>query len=183
MTKSIVHLRCTKCDKDKHDEDFSRDRSGRSSKRRGRTAWCKQCFREYRLKKREDDPRYWADRSATWRNNNPEQSKKLNGESARRQYERAKRVVVEAYGGKCTCCGENEIHFLTVEHKTPEALDRHRYPNGRRRTAWQLLRLIAKEGFPDDITILCFNCNMARGFYGFCPHQEHSVEQRRYVDV
>jgi hypothetical protein len=121
------------------------------------------------------------ERGKKWRKDNPERSRQLNSESARRQHERAKRAVVDAYGGACTCCGERDIHFLTVEHATLESSLRHRYPNGRRISGTKLLRMIAAEGFPEDITILCHNCNCSRGQYGGCPHQTDF--NPRYAEV
>jgi hypothetical protein len=32
---------------------------------------------------------------------------------------------------------------------------------------------LAKHGYPDTFQLLCHNCNLARGFYGTCPHQRH----------
>src|SRR5688500_7791089 len=56
---------------------------------------------------------------------------------------RVKLEGIEAYGGKCQCCGESEPDFLTVEHI-----------NGRReeddhvgRTMWTYLK---KQGWPKD---------------------------------
>ena len=33
---------------------------------------------------------------------------------------------------------------------------------------------LAKNNFPEGFRILCHNCNMALGFYGFCPHQKEA---------
>lgn len=30
-------------------------------------------------------------------------------------------------------------------------------------------------GYPDGFQTLCHNCNMAKGFYGICPHKEKLV--------
>lgn len=27
------------------------------------------------------------------------------------------------------------------------------------------------ENYPDKYTVLCFNCNCAKGAFGFCPHE------------
>jgi hypothetical protein len=29
---------------------------------------------------------------------------------------------------------------------------------------------LARNGFPDGYRVLCHNCNMALGQYGYCPH-------------
>ena len=76
-------------------------------------------------------------------------------------------------------CGEPEIHFLTVEHKGGVP-DHHKWPSGNRKTGIALFKLIRDEGYPDDYTVLCMNCNYAKGHYGFCPHQPHEESDRRY---
>jgi hypothetical protein len=37
-------------------------------------------------------------------------------------------------------------------------------------------------GYPKDrYQLLCHNCNMAKGFYGLCPHQEQKGEHLKEV--
>lgn len=93
----------------------------------------------------------------------------------RREKDKAvKQEVVAAYGGKCECCGEAQIEFLTIDHINNDgALHRRKVGKGRRIYA-DLIKL----GFPkDNYRLLCFNCNITRGFYGYCPHkpEEKSV--------
>ena len=33
------------------------------------------------------------------------------------------------------------------------------------------LRHHERNGYPKDFQILCYSCNMAKAFYGSCPHQ------------
>ena len=77
----------------------------------------------------------------------------------------AKVEGIEVYGGKCSCCGESKKEFLTLEHING------RDKNKRRRTgkmAWLELKI---QGWPKNgYTVLCFNCNCAKGAYGSCPH-------------
>ncbi len=79
---------------------------------------------------------------------------------------KAKQAVINAYGGKCECCGETIIEFLTIDHtKNDGAI--HRRKIGKKNVYKDLI----KRGFPKDgYRILCFNCNITRGFYGYCPH-------------
>ena len=81
---------------------------------------------------------------------------------------RAQRVaVIEAYGGRCACCGEGTYEFLALDHINGGG-GQHR----RQVTSQSLYRLLIREGFPKgEYQILCHNCNMAKGFYGQCPHQ------------
>lgn len=85
-----------------------------------------------------------------------------------RRWEQRK-LIIEAYGGKCVCCGETEFKFLSLDHI-------HGGGTKERREGisgfTQYLNII-RNGFPKDkYQILCYNCNMAKGFYGKCPHQK-----------
>jgi hypothetical protein len=78
--------------------------------------------------------------------------------------------VLRAYGGEtpgCTCCGEDKIEFLSVDHVGGGG-SAHRKRIG----ASGLYTWLKREGFPPGFRILCHNCNQAIGHYGYCPHQE-----------
>lgn len=86
-------------------------------------------------------------------------------------YERLKILCIEAYGGKCTCCGEAHIEFLTLEHKGGRG-DKDKHKSGANKTGWSMYQRARAEGWPDRFTILCFNCNCAKGVFGTCPHKK-----------
>ncbi|HEA68231.1 MAG TPA: hypothetical protein ENI07_15635 [Desulfobacterales bacterium] len=90
----------------------------------------------------------------------------------------AKEIVVKAYGGKCECCGESIIEFLTIDHINGDG-HLHRRKVGKGRKIYQdLINL----GFPkDNYRLLCFNCNITRGFYGYCPHHPDNKQDISHV--
>lgn len=92
----------------------------------------------------------------------------------------AKESVVSAYGGKCECCGETIIEFLTIDHINGDGfLHRRRVGKGRK-----IYRDLIKAGFPkDNYRLLCFNCNIARGFYGYCPHHPEDKQILSHVPL
>ncbi len=76
-----------------------------------------------------------------------------------------KTKVVEAYGGKCACCGQKEISFLTVEHINRNGMEH-------RRVVGNFYKYLVVNNFPKDgITILCMNCNWAERNGRHCPHK------------
>lgn len=89
-------------------------------------------------------------------------------EKARIQLIAIKREVMDAYGGKCTCCGEQELGFLTIDHSNDNG-NRHRQeiPGA------SIYHWLKKVGFPkDDYQCMCFNCNLGRAKNGgVCPHK------------
>src|SRR5881409_2535127 len=67
-----------------------------------------------------------------------------------------KERVVEGYGGRCVCCGETQIEFLTLDHIVPVRRQR----TGQNGTCGHsLYQKLLREGFPkDNIQLLCYNC-------------------------
>jgi hypothetical protein len=148
-----VEKKCSKCGA--VDVPFSerKDRIEQSS------SWCNPCCAKHRRDKYAEDLEYRERCKREQRENNL----------------RLKLRVFEAYGGcYCTCCGEDDHNFLTLDHKKNNG--------GKRRTALSksgaaYYRYLATNNFPDkeDYQVLCFNCNCARSHKinkGICPHQQ-----------
>lgn len=77
-----------------------------------------------------------------------------------------KLTVIKAYGGVCTCCGEDKIDFLTLEHTN------HDGQKHRKTKAWgSYYKDIINRNFPKEYTILCMNCNWATRIGQICPHK------------
>lgn len=98
----------------------------------------------------------------------------------RRDQQRGKRIVAElkfqvaqALGGKCFCCGIEDVRFLTIDHvKNDGMADRKScgfWMNNR-----TFLQHVLAQGCPSDrYQLACCNCNMGRakaGKGGECPH-------------
>ena len=78
--------------------------------------------------------------------------------------------MIRAYGGKCACppCGVDIPHFLSLEHTQGDGAE-HRRKVGNNAQA-QLVDL-KRRGWPKEgYTVLCLNCNIAKGSHGTCPH-------------
>lgn len=83
-----------------------------------------------------------------------------------------KKRFLAHYGGACKCCSEDNSRLLTAEHINNDG-KKHSNKNGRRYTGHNLYLALEKEGYPDDITVLCFNCNVgSRNNGGICPHKQ-----------
>ena len=86
--------------------------------------------------------------------------------------ERAQKFRLEAlswYGGvipKCACCGETENKFLSFDHINGRNNAKYKNNHG---SNWY--RNLTKNEKDPDIQILCYNCNLSKGFYGICPHK------------
>ena len=78
--------------------------------------------------------------------------------------------IIQGYGGKCAWCGETIKEFLAIDHKTYRACEEKEKKFGRMLFIAELCKIIERENFPDTYQILCHNCNMSLGSYGYCPH-------------
>lgn len=98
-----------------------------------------------------------------WRDDNKERS----AENQRVLLLKYKTQVVEAYGGCCSCCGQKEIGFLTVEHANKNGIEH-------RKVIGNFYKWIVQNNFPKDegLSILCMNCNWIERNGRICPHRE-----------
>ena len=82
-----------------------------------------------------------------------------------------KRIVMAAYGGRCACCGEEEVAFLSIDHMHGGGR-KHREEIGavgsRGFYGW-----LKDNNYPAGFQVLCHNCNMGRHLNGgICPHKQ-----------
>lgn len=122
-----------------------------------------------------------------WRASNPAKQKaiqrrqcaRLKADGHTRQkarYLRLKTDVVSQYGGRCYCCGEGQIDFLTLDHALNDgAADRR----SKSRNMYESLAKAIRTGQKrSDIRVACYNCNLGRQFAGKggeCPHTAMAV--------
>jgi serine/threonine protein phosphatase PrpC len=91
---------------------------------------------------------------------------RLSAHKTRRETRRD--IVIQHYGGKCACCGEKEPRFLTLDHINNNGSEHRRSINRGQFYPW-----VIKNGFPNDLQLLCWNCNLGKYHNnGVCPHKE-----------
>src|SRR5438270_4552950 len=85
--------------------------------------------------------------------------------------QRLRQETIEAYGGKCQCCGESQWEFLSIDHINGGGR-RHIINVSGDRGGWQFYRWLKRHDYPkEEYRLLCYNCNCARGRFGYCPHE------------
>lgn len=90
---------------------------------------------------------------------------------------------LEEFDFKCSCCGEDDIRFLTLDHiKNDGAVER---AEGMSNDNIVLLRRAKEEGFDrTKYTCLCWNCNCGRHRNkGICPHKANDKEQYKQLYI
>ena len=164
---------CTKCGESKQLAMYRKVQGGKRYYR----PYCVQCWtasrREYQKAYQERNAEkltaYHAEKYARTR----ETGKKVR----KRYYEKWKKVVFDHYGHQCSCCGEDEPKFLTIDHVNNDGAEhRKTVPAGS-----TLFRWLFKNEFPKDFRVLCFNCNSGR-FHngGECPHTHGNGHSKHY---
>lgn len=88
-----------------------------------------------------------------------------------KSHRKRRQKLIDAYGGKCKCCGEDRFEFLQIDHVNNDGAD-HRKLIGRT----GLMDWLARHRYPQEgFQLLCANCNFAKGHYGECPHQHEQA--------
>lgn len=80
-----------------------------------------------------------------------------------------KREVFAHYGSKCACCGESIFEFLSIDHINNDGAA-HR--KELKMTGMGFYRWLRRNSYPPGYQLLCLNCNLAKGWYGICPHKK-----------
>lgn len=73
----------------------------------------------------------------------------------------------------CACCGEKFLEFLSLDHIHGGGREQRKKIKIR---WWEWVR---KNGYPKTFRVLCHNCNMAIGLYGYCPHKQRQSKLHR----
>ena len=95
--------------------------------------------------------------------------KEQKSESDKKRNRENRRLCIEHYGSKCACCGETIYEFLTIDHINNNGAEERRELGINSGT--ETYKYLIKNNYPEGYQILCYNCNCAKGFYGYCPHQ------------
>lgn len=91
-----------------------------------------------------------------------------------RQKQKKLEVLSHYSDGKleCACCGEDVYEFLSIDHIGGGG-NAHR--KALKRGGYSFYYWLKKNGYPPGFRVLCYNCNLARGFYGYCPHEKKKL--------
>lgn len=72
---------------------------------------------------------------------------------------------------ECNCCGEKEYKFLSIDHIWGGG-NQHRKQLGSK----YIYSWLIQNDYPEGYQVLCHNCNMAKSFYGGCPHKDQLAQ-------
>ena len=171
MGRSIAnksHATCKTCGEFKPMARMQRSAGGKFYYRK----WCVQC---YSAMKASSSKQYGIDNSEYLKKYHAikyERTKEKGKIVRKRYYDKWKRIVYDHYGHECSCCGETEPKFLTIDHINDDGAEHRRKSS----SGHTFFKSIINTGFPDTFRILCFNCNSGRYRNGGkCPHESNKL--------
>lgn len=103
--------------------------------------------------------------------NNPEYWKAKRKESDVKQRTRVLMRYSNSIVPHCDCCGDTHMEFLALDHIGGGG-SKHSKEIGR----GHLYRWIENNNYPAGFRVLCHNCNLSLGHYGYCPHDREDTE-------
>ena len=109
----------------------------------------------------------------TERNRNYRKQQQENGEQtySTRYHRKMRMVALLHYSDgdpKCQCCGERRYEFLSLDHIEGNGR-KHRAEMSKDKTF--ISRWLKQNNYPPGFRVLCHNCNLAIGAFGYCPHE------------
>lgn len=140
---------------------------------------CKDCYLLYQKQYRESNHEILKQKSKDRHTLNKGNYEWVVKERARgRQYwKQLQHEVIMAYGGYvCSCCGESEPLFLTIDHIHNDGANHRRslgYKGNGKGAHGKTLKWLKDNKYPLGFQILCMNCNMGKQRNkGICPHKQ-----------
>ena len=144
---------------------------------------------EYQREYRKANPGKAAQYQAKYRDSDPDKVRRQRRQSYHKNRDKnleKQRAIREdalnAYGHRCVCCGESRAEFLAFDHIEGNG-GKMRRDGIHPRSGKSFYQWLEKNGHPNAFRILCHNCNMAIGFYGYCPHNPRIAEESEKADT
>lgn len=108
------------------------------------------------------------DRAMAYRARYPDRVKESRKKSRtkNKEYQHQRHLVLKArvlaaYGGKCECCGESNLVFLTIDHINNDGNRQRSKTSGYSGT--HMYRWLDRNNYPrGQFQVLCWNCNCAK---------------------
>jgi len=162
--------KCTKCHKLKLLSDFTPNKLYKD----GLTYWCKLCISRYSKLKYHLDPSF-AKRlnknNIIWQKKNKD---KIRYNLLKLAYKYKTKAINHYSNGtnSCSCCGEQHIEFLSINHINGGGNQHRKKVN---KSGWLFLKWLIDNDYPKGYNVLCHNCNQADGNFGGCPHKGDTI--------
>lgn len=136
--------KCSRCKQIKSVTNFNKNKRFKD----GLNSFCRQCLKKYNSTISEVMHKY-----------------------SRKFHYKLKAEAINHYGGRCACCGETELDFLTLDHINDDgALQRKQLRDAGK--TYHAIGSVKMLGYPKIFQVLCANCNLSKRINkGKCIHQ------------
>lgn len=181
LSDSELGKRCAKCECELTIDSWL------PSARKRRIRRCRECHKKICKDWAKRNPENQRRRTARWRLRNPEYGQRKYRENISQFKERARislwNVKSRAFlilGGKCACCGNDDIRVLQVNHKNGGGTQEKRHGAEMYKAIIDGIRLT------DDLDLRCANCNLIYEYErgkrslpeGVDPHLTHITSRK-----
>lgn len=86
-------------------------------------------------------------------------------------YQNHRASCIEAYGGRCVCCGTSNQKYLQLDHIHGDGASHRKEIFGGR--GGSIYTWAYRNDFPNLLQLLCANCHQAKTVYGGCDKSDH----------
>ena len=132
---------------------------------------CKKCYKKYSKEWRQNNRDRYNQLQKIWQQNNRDRYNQIQ----REWYHRLINEIIDAYGGKCACCGETRREYLTIDHINGNGRKQKREIEVRDPKSFYYW--LKQNNYPKGFQVLCFNCNCGKSTYSVCPHNKEVFEK------
>lgn len=163
---------CSKCNTDKLKSEFGLCRSRYD----GLQGQCKICKKEYALKpeykqKKKEYAIKHKERLKKYRDKYFNKNREKINLTRKENHKKLKIEILNHYGGECSCCGEKETDFLSIDHIQGKG-NSHRNSLGAKAYGCGMYKWLKDNNFPKGFQVLCWNCNWSKFLHkGICIHK------------
>lgn len=89
--------------------------------------------------------------------------------------------LINGYGALCSCCGETNPLFLTIDHILNNGAEEKKLFDNNMYAFYNNLK---QDNYPkDNYRLLCYNCNCSRGAYGQCYHELCKKHDKESISI
>lgn len=128
----------------------------------------RKAYRKWLKNKLLEHPNFYKEIYYKRKTDNYEKFREQRNRWAKTQYHKFRSLALEHYGKQCDCCNEIEKEFLGIDHINGGGTKHRKELKNKS----NIYRWVCKNNYPKEFRILCHNCNLSLGFYGYCPHKK-----------
>lgn len=81
---------------------------------------------------------------------------------------------------QCACCGMRGLQFMSLDHPNNDGREKRIRAQINYTKTFNQYSQVIRDGFKDELDVLCIGCNWMKGKYGVCPHNQKPTQKRKH---